>query len=104
MLIAYLALIVSVALIFTLSPDIRVGTVGEHSPITLRRRQDGQGGAGKARPWRLLHIHPKTLQRMARLLAIPGHQIGKQWRFRASELDSWLKSAVSSQVPFVPLK
>lgn len=45
----------------------------------------------------LLHIHPKTLQRMARLLVIPGHQIGRQWRFRPSELDAWLNNAVSSQ-------
>jgi excisionase family DNA binding protein len=53
---------------------------------------------------KLLHIHPKTLQRMARLSGIPGHQIGRQWRFRASELDAWLRNAVSSPVPLVPLK
>ena len=45
----------------------------------------------------LLQIHPKTLQRMARLCLIPGHQIGKQWRFRASELDGWLRAGLSSQ-------
>jgi excisionase family DNA binding protein len=39
-----------------------------------------------------LRIHPKTLQRMARNGEIVATQIGKLWRFRASELNSWLKS------------
>ena len=38
----------------------------------------------------LLKIHPKTLQRMARHAEIPGIQIGKLWRFRASELNDWI--------------
>jgi excisionase family DNA binding protein len=40
----------------------------------------------------LLRIHPKTLQRLARNGEIVGIQIGKLWRFRASQLDQWLKS------------
>lgn len=40
----------------------------------------------------LLRIHPKTLQRMARNGEIAATQIGKLWRFRASELDLWLRS------------
>ena len=40
----------------------------------------------------LLRIHPKTLQRMARNGEIVATQIGKLWRFRATELNSWLKS------------
>ena len=51
----------------------------------------------------LLHIHPKTLQRMARLGEIPGYRIGDLWRFRASTLDRWLFSIVSSIQPLVPL-
>jgi excisionase family DNA binding protein len=39
----------------------------------------------------LLRIHPKTLQRMARRGEIPAIQIGKLWRFRASELSRWLQ-------------
>lgn len=27
---------------------------------------------------------------------IPAHKIGKQWRFKASELDTWIKSGHSS--------
>jgi excisionase family DNA binding protein len=39
----------------------------------------------------LLKIHPKTLQRMARRGEIPGIQIGKLWRFRASDLAQWVQ-------------
>lgn len=39
----------------------------------------------------LLRIHPKTLQRMARNREIHGVQVGKLWRFRASDLELWLK-------------
>ena len=42
------------------------------------------------------NIHVKTLQRYARRRRIPGYQIGGHWYFRASELDSWLRSQVNS--------
>jgi excisionase family DNA binding protein len=38
----------------------------------------------------LLHIHPKTLQKMARRGQIQGRHVGKCWRFRASDLNEWL--------------
>jgi excisionase family DNA binding protein len=51
----------------------------------------------------LLRIHPKTLQRMARQGRIPGHRVGDLWRFRASELDAWLRcEVVDSEPPLVP--
>lgn len=37
-----------------------------------------------------LRVHPKTLQRMARLHQIPCIRFGKYWRFRLSALDEWL--------------
>jgi excisionase family DNA binding protein len=40
----------------------------------------------------LLRIHPKTLQKMARRGDILGHHVGKCWRFRVSDLNSWLSS------------
>ncbi len=43
----------------------------------------------------LLGIHTKTLQRFARTGEIPGIQIGKLWRFRASDLDKWISEKVS---------
>lgn len=44
---------------------------------------------------RLLQIHPKTLQLMARNGKIPCHRVGKFWRFRKSEIDQWLQSEVN---------
>jgi excisionase family DNA binding protein len=38
---------------------------------------------------KLLRIHPKTLQRMARKGEIPALQIGKLWRFSPSALLVW---------------
>jgi excisionase family DNA binding protein len=46
---------------------------------------------------RLLGIHPKTLQKQARSGRVPAHCVCGLWRFRASELDAWLKTAVSSK-------
>lgn len=42
------------------------------------------------------NIHVKTLQRYARRGNLPGYQIGGHWYFRASELDSWLRSQINS--------
>ena len=44
----------------------------------------------------LLKLHPKTLQRMARGGDVPAVRIGRFWRFRASQLDSWIESQVDS--------
>ena len=41
---------------------------------------------------RLLHLHPKSLQRKVRAGEIPAYKTGKRWLFRASELDAWLRS------------
>jgi excisionase family DNA binding protein len=38
----------------------------------------------------LLLMHPKTLVRLAREGRIPGHRVGKNWCFRASELNRWI--------------
>jgi excisionase family DNA binding protein len=50
----------------------------------------------------LLGIHPKTLQKLARAGAVPSHRIGDLWRFRASELDTWLRTGINSKPPLVP--
>jgi excisionase family DNA binding protein len=50
----------------------------------------------------LLGIHPKTLQKLARAGTVPCHRIGDLWRFRASELDSWLRGGINSKPPLVP--
>lgn len=41
-------------------------------------------------------IHPKTLQRLARGCQIPAYRLGRFWRYRASELDMWLRSRAQS--------
>jgi excisionase family DNA binding protein len=41
-------------------------------------------------------IHVKTLQRYARKGTLPGYRVGGHWYFRASELDSWLRSRINS--------
>ena len=43
-----------------------------------------------------LRIHPKTLQRKARIGEIPGYLMANRWFFRASELDEWLKTRIHS--------
>ncbi|PYX84777.1 MAG: hypothetical protein DMG70_05560 [Acidobacteria bacterium] len=40
----------------------------------------------------LLRIHPKTLPKMAQNGRIHGIQVGRLWRFRASDLELWLKT------------
>ena len=42
----------------------------------------------------LLKIHPKTLQKMAREGRVPAFRVADLWRFRASELDTWLRTDV----------
>ncbi len=44
---------------------------------------------------RLLRIHPKTLQKMARGGEIVSIHIGKLWRFRASDLNRWVQKIAS---------
>ena len=39
----------------------------------------------------ILGIHPKTLKRLAADGVIPGMKIGRVWRFRESELDTYIK-------------
>jgi excisionase family DNA binding protein len=46
---------------------------------------------------RLLHLHPKTVERLARQGELPAVKVGKRWLFRASELDGWLGSGVHSE-------
>ncbi len=51
---------------------------------------------------KLISIHPKTLQRMARAGKVPAFRIGDLWRFRASALDAWLRGEVSSDCHSCP--
>ena len=44
----------------------------------------------------LLCVHPKTLQKLARRGEIPAYRVGRFWRYRASELDEWLRTKAQS--------
>jgi len=72
-------------------------------PRILGPEEFGRLAAAVKEPATLLSIHPKTLQKMARAGTIPAYRIGDLWRFRASTLDRWLFSIVSSIQPLVPL-
>ena len=44
-----------------------------------------------------LKIKPVTLRKWIKIKPdFPAHQIGKQWRFKRSELDSWINSGKSA--------
>jgi excisionase family DNA binding protein len=43
----------------------------------------------------IMHIHPKTLQKLARRGEIRGVQIGKVWRFRASVIENWIQQKLA---------
>ena len=45
----------------------------------------------------LLGLHPKTVQRMSRSGEIPAIRIGRYWRFRASEINTWLESLATGR-------
>ena len=44
----------------------------------------------------ILKIHPKVLERMAKAGEIPALKVGKFWRYRSSDLESWVGSQVES--------
>ncbi len=69
-------------------------------PVAFKKREPVLGVSFEPlldaeRAARLLEIHPKTLQRMARLGQVPAVRIGRYWRFRASDLDGWVKAGVN---------
>jgi excisionase family DNA binding protein len=40
---------------------------------------------------KLLGLHPKTVQRLARNGELPAVRIGRYWRFRATSLNQWIE-------------
>ena len=44
----------------------------------------------------IMRVHPKTLQRYARLGVVRGFQLGSMWRFRASDIDRWIVEQLAS--------
>jgi excisionase family DNA binding protein len=46
---------------------------------------------------KLLGLHPKTVQRLARKGELPAIRVGRYWRFRASRLNAWIDVHSNSQ-------
>ena len=64
-------------------------------PLRARGESDFESLLDVSEAARLLRIHPKTLRNKARLGVIPGVQVGRLWRFRASALNQWLDEIAS---------
>ncbi len=45
---------------------------------------------------RVLKIHPKVVERMAKRGEIPALKVGKFWRYRATALDAWIEAKLKS--------
>jgi len=44
-----------------------------------------------------IQVHKDTIRNWIRDGKIPAHKIGKQWRFRLSEIDKWIESGKSAE-------
>ena len=45
-----------------------------------------------------IQVHKDTIRIGIRKGEIPAHKIGKQWRFRISEIDEWVRSGKSANI------
>jgi excisionase family DNA binding protein len=43
-----------------------------------------------------LKVHKDTIRSWIKKKDFPAHKIGKQWRFRLSEIDKWVESGKSA--------
>jgi excisionase family DNA binding protein len=59
--------------------DAAVSNVDKFEPLLTAREAS-----------KLLRLHVKTLQRLAREQRVPAVRLGKYWRFRLSALDAWV--------------
>ena len=45
---------------------------------------------------KIMNVHPKTLQKLARKGIVRGLHVGKLWRFRASTIEDWIQRQLAS--------
>jgi excisionase family DNA binding protein len=43
-------------------------------------------------------VNKDTVRNWIRKKAIPAHKIGRQWKFKKSEIDEWVKSGKSGKI------
>ena len=48
-----------------------------------------------------LHVNLRTVYRLIKAGKIPAVRVGRQWRFRKSDIDAWLESQQATTVPAV---
>ena len=65
-------------------------------PVVRRERDEFEPLATPEEAGSFLRLHPKTVNRMARLKQIPALRLGKHWRYRWSDLIDWSAAKVES--------
>jgi len=45
-----------------------------------------------------MKVHKDTVRLWIKKNEIPAHKIGKQWRFKISEIDNWIRSGKSADI------
>ena len=45
-----------------------------------------------------LAANKDTVRNWIKKSAIPAHRVGRQWRFKKSEIDEWVKSGKSAEI------
>lgn len=74
---------------------LEINSTSKKQVLRARGESDFESLLNVAEAARLLRIHPKTLRNKARRGVIPGVQVGRLWRFRASALNEWLDEIAS---------
>ena len=74
---------------------LEINSTSKKQALGARGESDFETLLDVAEAARLLRIHPKTLRNKARRGVIPGVQVGRLWRFRASALNEWLDEIAS---------
>lgn len=72
-----------------------ISSTNKKQAVRVRGESDFESLLDVTEAARLLRIHPKTLRNKARRGVIPGVQVGRLWRFRASALNEWLEEIAS---------
>lgn len=45
-----------------------------------------------------LAVNKDTVRNWIKKNAIPAHRVGRQWKFKKSEVDEWVKSGKSAEI------
>lgn len=45
-----------------------------------------------------MQVHKDTIRLCIKKCEIPAHKVGKQWRFKFSEIDEWIRSGKSADI------